>query len=190
MEDMRKIWVIAGIAVALAVATAYIALALSPSNATTTGARWVDRAPHWSVPAAQGPTWSGAMAEQWAAHPRGPFNRGDRWPISAPPTAENLTVSMSSDQVSLQLKLTGITRGSSDVAQIVAGGGSVEAGGQSYNVVSACGVVGSGFFALRLYTGNALIAVVYHNGVYRAVVQPLGIAQMTVYYGNATAQIT
>lgn len=66
----------------------------------------------------------------------------------------------------------------------------MKAGDQSYNVVSAYGVVGNGFFALRLYTGNALIAVVYYNGVYRAVVQPLGVAQTTIYYGNATAQIT
>ncbi|MFP3211673.1 MAG: hypothetical protein RXQ02_00245, partial [Thermoproteus sp.] len=133
------------------------------------------------------PVWRHGAGPAWG-RPGWHLPAAANW--SSPPVAENLTLSMSSSQLSLQLDLVGIVRGQSAFASIVAGSGSVQAGGQSYSVVSASGMVGPSFAALRLYTGNALIFVVYRGGLYRAVVQPLGVPQATIYYGNATAQIS
>jgi hypothetical protein len=169
---MRRIWIVAAAAV-LAVVAAYIAYAAGQQTATYS--------------AGHGPGHNAVSC------PPGAAARPHGWLANAsayPPTAENLTVAMSSGQVSLDLRLVGIVRGPYGVARVVAGSGVVEAGGRTYAVESAFGVVGRGAFALRLYTGDALIYVAYRGGVYRAVVQPLGVAQMTVYYGNATAQIT
>ena len=184
-------WIAVGV-IAVAIVAAYIALAQNTSSGTSTytstapAGRWAGGAPYWRGGAPYGPCPASS------AYPSRPSGWRGRWVGNAaayPPTAENLSISMSSSQIALQLSLVGITRGSNAAAQIVAGSGSVEVGGQSYKVVSAYGVAGNGFFMLRLYTGNALMAITYFNGVYRAVIQPLGTTQITIYYGNATAQI-
>jgi len=185
---MRRIQIAVIAAAVLAAAVAYIAYAQTQTATTAIGnAAWRGAYGAQSARAVPPPVWRHGAGPAWG-RPGWQLPAAANW--SSPPVAENLTLSMSSSQLSLQLDLVGIVRGQSAFASIVAGSGSVQAGGQSYSVVSASGMVGPNFAALRLYTGNALIFVVYRGGLYRAVVQPLGVPQATIYYGNATAQIS
>ncbi|MEZ0248383.1 MAG: hypothetical protein ABWJ97_03835 [Thermoproteus sp.] len=194
---MQRIWVYAIAAVAAALVAAYAAYAVNTQSQTantfatttvTTAAPWWDRAApiYGRGPAAPCPT--NVATYPPAGWGRAGWRAGGN--ISAyPPTAKNITISMTSSQASLQLRLVGIVRGPSAFAEVVAGSGSIEAGGRTYDVVSAYGVAGGDYFALRIYAGNALIVVSYLDGVYRMAVQQLGSTQITIYYGNATVQI-
>ncbi|MEL9991412.1 MAG: hypothetical protein QXP98_07510 [Thermoproteus sp.] len=192
---MQRTWVYVMAAIAAALIAAYAAYAVNaPSqinNAATTTATTVVVQWGRAVYVKRGPAPCPVNA---TVYPPAGWGRG-RWGVWRnvtvyPPTAKNITISMTSSQVSLQLELVGIVRGPSAFAEVVAGSGSITAGGRTYNVVSAYGAAGSNYFALRIYTGNALITVWYFNGVYRVAVQQLGSTQITIYYGNATAQIT
>jgi hypothetical protein len=56
--------------------------------------------------------------------------------------------------------------------RVVYGTGTVELGGVSYTAKSVAGLLGRNVAELTIYTGNALIKIMYHNGRYYAVVRP------------------
>jgi len=74
--------------------------------------------------------------------------------------------------------------------RVVYGTGSVELGGVSYTAKSVAGFLGGNAADLTIYTGNALIKVMYHNGRYYAVVKPLGAAGFQRFNGTATLTVT
>ncbi len=74
--------------------------------------------------------------------------------------------------------------------RVVYGTGSVELGGVSYTAKSVAGFLGGNAADLTIYTGNALIKVMYHNGRYYAVVKPLGTAGYQRFNGTATLTVT
>ncbi len=73
---------------------------------------------------------------------------------------------------------------------VVYGTGSVEHGGVSYTAKSVAGFLGGNAADLTIYTGNALIKVMYHNGRYYAVVKPLSTAGYQRFNGTATLTVT
>ena len=74
--------------------------------------------------------------------------------------------------------------------RVVYGTGSVELGGVSYTAKSVAGFLGRNAADLTIYTGNALIKVMYHNGRFHAVVKPLGVAGLQRYNGTATLTVS
>jgi len=74
--------------------------------------------------------------------------------------------------------------------RVVYGTGSVELGGVSYTAKSVAGFLGGNVADLTIYTGNALIKVMYHNGRYYAVVKPLGAAGFQRFNGTATLTVS
>jgi hypothetical protein len=74
--------------------------------------------------------------------------------------------------------------------RVVYGTGSVELGGVSYTAKSVAGFLGVNAADLTIYTGNALIKVMYHNGMYYAVVKPLGTAGFQRFNGTATLTVS
>jgi len=74
--------------------------------------------------------------------------------------------------------------------RVVYGTGSVELGGVSYTAKSVAGFLGGNAADLTIYTGNALIKVMYHNGRYYAVVKPLGTAGFQRFNGTATLTVS
>ncbi len=74
--------------------------------------------------------------------------------------------------------------------RVVYGAGSVELGGVSYTAKSVAGFLGGNAADLTIYTGNALIKVMYHNGRYYAVVKPLGTAGYQRFNGTATLTVS
>ena len=73
---------------------------------------------------------------------------------------------------------------------VVYGTGTVELGGVSYTAKSVAGFLGGNVADLTIYTGNALIKVMYHNGRYHAVVKPLGATGLQRYNGTATLTVS
>jgi hypothetical protein len=74
--------------------------------------------------------------------------------------------------------------------RVVYGTGSVELGGVSYTAKSVAGFLGRNAADLTIYTGNALIKVMYHNGMYYAVVKPLGTAGYQRFNGTAILTVS
>jgi len=71
---------------------------------------------------------------------------------------------------------------------VVYGTGSVELGGVSYTAKSVAGFLGGDAADLTIYMGNAIIKIKYYNGIYYAVVKPLGAAGLQRF--NSTATLT
>jgi len=74
--------------------------------------------------------------------------------------------------------------------RVVYGTGSVELGGISYTAKSVAGFLGRNAAELTIYTGSALIKIMYHNGRYYAVVKPLGTAGFQRFNGTATLTVS
>ncbi len=74
--------------------------------------------------------------------------------------------------------------------RVVYGTGTVELGGVSYMAKSVAGFLGRNVAELTIYTGNALIRIMYHNGRYHAVVKPLGTAGFQRFNGTATLTVS
>jgi hypothetical protein len=74
--------------------------------------------------------------------------------------------------------------------RVVYGTGSVELGGVSYTAKSVAGSLGGDAARFTIYTGNAIIKIKYYNGMYYAVVKPLGTAAFQQFNGTATLTVT
>jgi hypothetical protein len=74
--------------------------------------------------------------------------------------------------------------------RVVYGTGAVELGGVSYTAKSVTGFLGRNVAELTIYTGNALIRIMYHNGRYYAVVKPLGKPGFQRFNGTATLTVS
>ena len=74
--------------------------------------------------------------------------------------------------------------------RVVYGTGSVELGGVSYTAKSVAGFLGGDAARFTIYTGNAIIKIKYYNGMYYAVVKPLGTAGFQRFNGTATLTVT
>ncbi len=74
--------------------------------------------------------------------------------------------------------------------RVVYGTGTVELGGVSYTAKSVAGFPGRNVAELTIYTGNALIRIMYHNGRYHAVVKPLGKPGFQRFNGTATLTVS
>ena len=74
--------------------------------------------------------------------------------------------------------------------RVVYGTGTVELGGVSYTAKSVAGFLGGNAADLTIYTGNAMIKIKYYNGMYYAVVKPLGTAGYQQFNGTATLTVS
>ena len=99
-------------------------------------------------------------------------------------------VSISGDGIKAELTVDVVGRNVTRFGWVVYGTGSVELGGVSYTAKSVAGFLGRNAADLTIYTGNALIKVMYHNGIYYAVVKPLGAAGLQRYNGIATLTVS
>ena len=104
----------------------------------------------------------------------------------------NVTLSVATRQVSIsgngikaELTVDVVGVNVTRFGRVVYGTGSVELGGVSYTAKSVAGFLGGNAADLTIYTGNALIKVMYHNGRYYAVVKPLGAAALQRFSGTA-----
>ena len=74
--------------------------------------------------------------------------------------------------------------------RVVYGTDSVELGGVSYTAKSVAGFLGRDTAQFTIYTGNAMIKIKYYNGMYYAVVKPLGAAGFQRFNGTATLTVS
>jgi hypothetical protein len=74
--------------------------------------------------------------------------------------------------------------------RVVYGTGSVELGGVLYTAKSVAGFLGRNAARFTIYTGSALIKIMYHNGMHYAVVKPLDTAGYQQFNGTATLTVT
>ena len=74
--------------------------------------------------------------------------------------------------------------------RVVYGTGTVELGGVSYTAKSVAGFLGGDAARFTIYTGSAIIKIKYYNGMYYAVVKPLGTAGFQRFNGTATLTVT
>ncbi len=74
--------------------------------------------------------------------------------------------------------------------RVVYGTGTVELGGVSYTAKSVAGFLGGNAARFTIYTGNAIIKIKYYNGMYYAVVKPLGTAGYQQFNGTATLTVS
>jgi len=99
-------------------------------------------------------------------------------------------VSISGDGIKAELTVDAVGVNVTKFGRVVYGTGTVELGGVSYTAKSVAGFLGRNAADLTIYTGNALIKVMYHNGRYHAVVKPLGAAGLQRYNGTATLTVS
>jgi hypothetical protein len=99
-------------------------------------------------------------------------------------------VSISGDGIKVELTVDVVGVNVTRFGRVVYGTGSVELGGVSYTAKSVAGLLGRNAADLTIYTGNALIKVVYRHGRYHAVVRPLGVAGLQRYSGKATLTVS
>ncbi len=74
--------------------------------------------------------------------------------------------------------------------RVVYGTGTVELGGVSYTAKSVAGFLGRDAARFTIYTGNAIVKIKYYNGMYYAVVKPLGTAGYQQFNGTATLTVS
>jgi hypothetical protein len=99
-------------------------------------------------------------------------------------------VSISGDGIKVALTVDVVGVNVTKFGRVVYGTGSVELGGVSYTAKSVAGFLGGDAAHFTIYTGNALIKIMYHNGRYYAVVKPLGTAGFQRFNGTATLTVT
>jgi hypothetical protein len=99
-------------------------------------------------------------------------------------------VSISGDGIKAELTVDVVGVNVTRFGRVVYGTGSVELGGVSYTAKSVAGFLGGDAARFTIYTGNAIIKIKYHNGMYYAVVKPLGTAAFQQFNGTATLTVT
>jgi len=99
-------------------------------------------------------------------------------------------VTISGDGIKAVLTVDVVGVNVTKFGRVVYGTGSVELGGVSYTAKSVAGFLGGDAARLTIYTGNAIIKIKYYNGMYYAVVKPLGTAGFQRFNGTATLTVT
>ena len=99
-------------------------------------------------------------------------------------------VSISGDGIKAELTVDVVGVNVTKFGRVVYGTGSVELGGVSYTAKSVAGFLGGDAARFTIYTGNAIIKIRYYNGMYYAVVKPLGTAAFQQFNGTATLTVT
>mgnify|MGYP001772597964 CR=1 FL=1 len=172
---MKKLLIVIGAALALAAAV-YAA----GWHAGGAKARWCDNSTAWHLPAAWG---HGGWAKPSIAWKRGGFANVTLY-------VSTRQVTISGDGISAQLTVDVVNRNTTSTAgRVVYGTGTVTLGGATYNAKTVYGVVGNNTARLKIYTGDAIISLLYKNGQYYAVVKPLGKPGYERFNGTAVLQI-
>jgi len=99
-------------------------------------------------------------------------------------------VSISGDGIKAALTVDVVGVNVTRFGRVVFGTGSVELGGVFYTAKSVAGFLGGDAARFTIYTGNAIIKIKYYNGMYYAVVKPLGTAAFQQFNGTATLTVT
>jgi hypothetical protein len=99
-------------------------------------------------------------------------------------------VSISGDGIKAELTVDVVGVNVTRFGRVVYGTGSVELGGVLYTAKSVAGFLGGDAARFTIYTGNAIIKVKYYNGMYYAVVKPLGTAGFQRFNGTATLTVS
>ncbi len=99
-------------------------------------------------------------------------------------------VTISGDGIKAELTVDVVSVNVTRFGRVVYGTGSVELGGVSYTAKSVAGFLGRNVAELTIYTGNALIRIMCHNGRYYAVVKPPGMAGFQRFNGTATLTVS
>jgi len=99
-------------------------------------------------------------------------------------------VSISGDGIKAEFAVDVVGVNVTRFGRVVYGTSSVELGGVSYTAKSVAGFLGGGVARFTVYTGNAIIRIKYYNGMYYAVVKPLGMAAFQRFNGTATLTVT
>jgi hypothetical protein len=99
-------------------------------------------------------------------------------------------VSISGDGIKAELTVDVVGVNVTKFGRVVYGTGTVELGGVSYTAKSVAGFLGGDAARFTIYTGNAIIKIKYYNGMYYAVVKPLGTAGFQQFNGTATLTVT
>jgi hypothetical protein len=118
-------------------------------------------------------------------------------PVKAKKAVANATlnvatkyVNIAGKNIKLDLTVDVVGVNAAKFGRVVYGTGSLELGNVTYTVKSVTGTLGKNATDLTVYTGNALIRIVYHHGKYYAVVKPLGAAGLKKYSGEATLTVS
>lgn len=170
-------WKIVGVALAVALLVAAVALVQA-------------RGAGWGEKPAAGPAWGNG---KWGAAnktgcPVGVARHGRFLNTTLYTTTRDLSIT--GDGLSISLKVDVVNaNATSPYGRIVYGTGTVTIGGATYSAKSVAGMVGPRGADLRIYTGDALIAIRYFNGKYYAVVKPLGQPGYKTYTSNATLTV-
>jgi hypothetical protein len=99
-------------------------------------------------------------------------------------------VSISGDGIKVVFMVDVVGVNVTRFGRVVYGTGSVELGGVSYTAKSVAGFLGGDAARFTVYTGNAIIKIKYYNGMYYAVVKPLGTAGYQQFNGTATLTVS
>jgi hypothetical protein len=101
-----------------------------------------------------------------------------------------IQVSISGDGIKAELTVDVVGVNVTQFGRVVYGTGSVELGGVSYTAKSVAGFLGGDAARFTIYTGNAITKIKYYNGMYYAVVKPLGTAGYQQFNGTATLTVS
>jgi len=133
-----------------------------------------------------------AFAAQGAAVDKGVHNA-----VKAKKAIANVTLHVATRHINitgrgirLDLTVDVVGVNATKLGRVVYGTGSLELGNATYTVKSVTGTLGKNTAELTIYTGNALIRIVYHNGKYYAVVKPLGEPGLQKYGGRAKLTVS
>ncbi len=99
-------------------------------------------------------------------------------------------VSISGDGIKAVLTVDVVGVNVTRFGRVVYGAGTVELSGVLYTAKSVAGFLGVDAARFTIYTGNAIIKIKYHDGMYYAVVKPLGKPGFQRFNGTATLTVT
>jgi len=144
---------------------------------------------------ARGSDWWGSKAGWKDAGGKG-WKDGAGWRQRAGCGA-NVTLSVATRQVTISgdgikaaLTVDVVGVNVTQFGRVVYGTGTVELGGVSYTAKSVAGFLGGDAARFTIYTGNAIIRIKYYNGMYYAVVKPLGTAGYQQFNGTANLTVS
>jgi len=189
---MKKVLIAIGVALALAAAVYAAGWHASGAKAkwgatNATKANWCDNSTAWHPPAAWGHGGRATAHGMPIAWGRGKIHGGL---ANATLYVSTRQVTISGDGISAQLTVDIVNRNTTSTAgRVIYGTGTVTLGGATYNAKTVYGVVGNNAARLTIYTGDAIISLLYKNGQYYAVVKPLGKSGYERFNGTATLQI-
>ncbi len=99
-------------------------------------------------------------------------------------------VTISGDGIKVAFTVDVVGVNVTQFGRVVYGTGSVELGGVLYTAKSVAGFLGGDAARFIIYTGDAIIKIKYYNGMYYAVVKPLGTAAFQRFNGTATLTVS